>query len=116
MPRKAEAKLIVAKEEGKIKIFKKKQETHWTFQELTDWFMEKILPGRVIRKGIKSPKDIESRLRTFNQTFGHVRVSDIKLLDLQNYQANLKAKGLATGTIDNRNESRGNKRFKVVFH
>ena len=96
------AQYMSSEKQGNVQIFEPRPEKDWTFQELTDWFIGEVLPGRIIRKELKHPKVIKAKLEAFNTAFGEVKVVNIERLHLENYQASLKQEGLAPATIDNR--------------
>jgi hypothetical protein len=71
-----------------------KADSTMTFKELTSWYLnlEKM-------KAKKSYWRMEIALNNFNAEFGHVIVSDIKPVDLENYQVK-RAKKASDGTVD----------------
>jgi integrase len=91
--RDADGKRRVQKREHRI--FDIKAETKMTFQELTDWYLglEKV-------KALAYYPTLSICLNNFNSVFGSMPVSQIKPMDLENYQAKRKAEGRADHTID----------------
>lgn len=89
----AEGKRKAQKREGRL--FDVKPEVKMTFQELAKWYLnlEKV-------KALASYWVIELSLKKFNTIFGDQLVSQIKSVDLENYQAKRKKEGMAAATID----------------
>jgi len=77
------------------KLFDVKKDTEMTFNDLTDWYLKL---ERV--KALASYETIQYSLAKFNQVFGDRIVCDVKLAEIENYQAKRQAQGLADGTID----------------
>ena len=77
------------------RIFDIKPESKMTFQELTNWYLslEKV-------KALRSYKTVEIQLGRFNSEFGTTVVSNIKPVDLENFQMKRKREGLADATVD----------------
>ncbi len=90
---KALSKRVVQKAEKRLMDVKPEFKT--TFQELSEWYLdlEKV-------KALVSYKTIRGKLEKFNQQFGKKIVGNVKLADLENYQARLKKQGLKPKTID----------------
>ena len=65
-------------------------ESDMTFDELTEWYLilEKV-------KELASYDIIKIKLNIFNSEFGNRLVSEIKPVDLENYQAKRKKEGKA---------------------
>ena len=91
--REMHSKRVVQKKEKRI--FDIKLDTNMTFNELAEWYLdlEKV-------KALSSYWLVELSLNKFNSEFGNMIVSQIKPVDLENYQARKKAKGKADATID----------------
>ncbi len=91
--RDADGKRRVQKREHRI--FDIKPETKMSFKELSDWYLglEKV-------KALASYPTLLINLKNFNSIFGSMPVSQIKPVDLENYQAKRKAEGRADHTID----------------
>jgi integrase len=91
--REAEAKRMVQKKERRI--FDMLPESQMTFSELTDWYLdlEKV-------KALASYDIIKIKLDIFNAEFGNRVVSDLKPVDLENYQSKREREGKAPATID----------------
>ena len=77
------------------RIFDMLPESQMTFKELTDWYLdlEKV-------KTLASYDIIKIKLDIFNADFGNRLVSDLKPIDLENYQAKREKEGKAPATID----------------
>jgi integrase len=77
------------------RIFDMLPESEMTFDELTEWYLalEKV-------KELASYDIIKIKLNIFNSEFGNRLVSEIKPVDLENYQAKRKSQGKAPATID----------------
>jgi integrase len=77
------------------KLFDVKPDHEWTFQQLTNWYLEleKV-------KSLKSYWLVELTLKKFNAVFGDRTVADVKLSDLENYQIRRLKEGKAPGTVD----------------
>ena len=88
-----EAKRKVQKRENRI--FDVKPEVKMTFQELSKWYLdlEKV-------KALKYYPTLRICLDRFNEEFGSMVVSQIKPMNLENYQARRKAQGKADHTVD----------------
>ncbi len=84
--REAEAKRMVQKKERRI--FDMLPESQMTFNELTEWYLdlEKV-------KALASYDIIKIKLDIFNAEFGNRVVSDIKPVDLENYQSKREREG-----------------------
>ena len=87
------AKRMVQKKERRIHDML--PESQMTFNELTEWYLdlEKV-------KALASYDIIEIKLNIFNDEFGNRLVSDIKPVDLENYQVKRERAGKAPATID----------------
>lgn len=70
-------------------------ESQMTFKELTDWYLDLEKVRALASYGI-----IKIKLNIFNSVFGNRLVSDIKPVDLENYQAKREKEGKAPATID----------------
>lgn len=90
-----EAKLRVAKKEGKLEIFEVRKETTITFRELTSWYLD-----LVSIKKLTSYDRIQILVGNFNKEFGDKTVSSTKPLDLENYQDLREQQGARAATID----------------
>jgi integrase len=66
-----------------------------TFTELTKWYL-----GLAKLKGLASYEIIKIKLDIFNSVFGDFIVSQIKPVDLENFQSKRKNEGKAPATID----------------
>jgi integrase len=77
------------------RLFDMLPESQMTFNELTDWYLdlEKV-------KALASYDIIKIKLNIFNAEFGNRLISDIKPVDLENYQAKREREGKAPATID----------------
>jgi integrase len=77
------------------KLFDVKKDTEMTFNQLTEWYLEleKV-------KALASFDTIQYSLDKFNKVFGDRIVCDVKLAEVENYQAKRQKVGLADGTID----------------
>ena len=66
-----------------------------TFNELTKWYLklEKV-------KALASYETMQYRFAKFNDVFGDTVINDIKLSDLENYQARRLKAGMAPATVD----------------
>jgi len=91
--RDADGKRRVQKRENRV--FDILPEAKMTFNELTGWYLdlEKV-------KALSSYWRIQIALQKFNAEFGDFVVSQIKPVDLENYQAKQKARGKADSTVD----------------
>ncbi len=91
--RDAEGKRRGQKRENRI--FEMLPEANMTFNELAEWYLslEKV-------KALASFRTVEGYLKKFNQEFGNVIVSNIKLADLENLQERRKKEGLKPKTVD----------------
>ena len=91
--RKMESKRIVQKAEKRILDIER--DTTMTFKQLSDWYLnlEKT-------KALKSHWRLKINLKNFLQEFGDTVVATIKPVDLENYQIQRKASGVADATID----------------
>jgi integrase len=89
----AMAKRRVQKRERKL--FDELPETTMTFDQLTEWYLnlEKT-------KALASYDIIKIKLDIFNKEFGHVVVSGIKPVNLENYQAKRLKEGAKPATVD----------------
>ena len=87
------SKRKVQKQENRI--FDIKPESKMTFKELADWYLglEKV-------KALAYYPTLSICLNNFDSVFGSMPVSQIKPMDLENYQAKRKAEGRADHTID----------------
>ena len=90
-----EAKLRVAKKEGKLEVFEIRKETTITFKELTSWYLD-----LVSIKKLASYDRVEILIDNFNKEFGDKPVSSIKPVDLENYQDLREQQGAKPATID----------------
>jgi integrase len=77
------------------RIFDMLPESQMTFKELTDWYLDLEKVRALASFGI-----IKIKLNIFNSVFGNRLVSDIKPVDLENYQAKREKEGKAPATID----------------
>ena len=91
--RNALAKRKVQKKEKRF--FDIRADTRLTFNDLTDWYLKL---ERV--QALASYETIRISLNKFNAAFGNRIVSQVKLADLENYQAMRQKKGLSDATID----------------
>ena len=91
--REMHSKRVVQKKEKRI--FDIKPDTNMTFNELAEWYLdlEKV-------KALSSYWRVKLSLEKFNSEFGDVIVSQIKPVDLENYQARRMVEGKADATID----------------
>ncbi len=91
--RDADGKRRVQKRENRI--FDIKPESKMTFQEMTKWYLdlEKV-------KSLSYYPTLTFCLDRFNEEFGNMVVSQIRPIDLENYQAKRKNEGRADSTID----------------
>ncbi len=91
--RASEGKRRAQKKENRILDIK--PETRTTFNELTKWFLglEKV-------KSLAYYPTLQINLKKFNTEFGNVIISQIKPVDLENYQAKRKAAGRSDSTVD----------------
>ena len=89
----AESKRKIQKRENRLLDIK--PDAKMSFNELTEWYLnlEKV-------KALASYDTLRISLNKFNKVFGDMVVSNIKFVDLENYQARRAKKGLAAGTID----------------
>jgi len=89
----AYAKRSVQKRENRI--LDMLPESVITFNELTGWYLglEKV-------KALASYGTMQFRLNKFNAVFGDTVINDIKLSDLENYQARRLKAGMAPATVD----------------
>lgn len=87
------SKRMVQKREKRI--FEMQPETNMTFSELAEWFLSL---GKVKSKAYYGTLKIN--LASFNAIFSNIIVSEIKPVDLENYQATRKKKGLSDSYID----------------
>jgi integrase len=90
----AEAKFKVLCKENKITLFDQKPTQKWTFQELSNWYLE--LPA-VQKKNFPRKK---IAIKKFNDIMGDKFVNDLIQTDLENYQAEREKQGFAPKTID----------------
>lgn len=92
--RDADGKRKVQKRENKF-VFDIKPEAKMTFNDLTEWYLslEKV-------KELASYDIIKITLNKFNKVFGNTVVSQIKPVDLENYQAKRLKKEMAPATVD----------------
>lgn len=90
----AEGKRRAQKRENP-RILKKVPEEKMTFQQLTDWYLsqEKV-------KALRYYPTLCINLRNFNDEFGNVVISQIKLSDIENYQAKRKKDGYSDNYVD----------------
>ena len=77
------------------RIFDILPESNMTFNELTEWYL-----GLATVKNLASYSTIEICLGKFNSELGNKIVSEIKPIDLENYQLKRKKEGKADHTID----------------
>lgn len=91
--RDAEGKRRSQKREGRI--FDIKPECKMTFEELRNWYLglEKV-------KGLAYYPTLQFCLNKFNEEFGTMMVSEIRPVDMEDYQAKRKKEGRADNTID----------------
>ncbi len=91
--RDCDAKRRVQKAENRI--LDVKQDTRMTFGELADWYLglEKVKSLSCYVRRTRSLKDL-------SEHFGNTPLSQIKLVDLEDYQAKRKALGRADATVD----------------
>lgn len=91
--RASEGKRRAQKKENRILDIK--PETKMTFNELTEWFLdlEKV-------KSLAYYPTLSINLKKFNSEFGNIVISQIKPVDLENYQAKRKAAGRSDSTVD----------------
>ena len=89
----AEGKRRVQKREKRI--FEILPESNMTFSELTEWYL-----GLATVKNLASYPTIEICLNKFNSELGNKIVSEVKPIDLENYQLKRKKEGKADHTID----------------
>lgn len=92
--REAEAKRMVQKKE-KPRLFETLMESKRTFAELTEWYLDL----EAVKK-LASYSIIEIKLGIFNSDFGNKIVSDIKPVDLENYQIKRTRQGASPATVD----------------
>jgi integrase len=90
---KMHSKRVVQKVENRI--FDVKADTKMTFNKLAEWYLglEKV-------KALSSFGRVEISLKRFNSEFGNIIVSQLKPIDLENYQAMRKGQGMADATVD----------------
>jgi integrase len=96
--RDADGKRKVQKREHRI--FEILPEADMSFRDLSEWFVEKVLPVRAQIRKLKDPETIKGRLAVFNKRFGNARVLDITDVDLRAYQAEKKAEDRSDATVD----------------
>lgn len=89
----ADGKRRAQKREGRI--FDVRADHKLTFSELTKWFFKQ---SKV--KVLKSSWRYEYALNRFNEKFGERKIGSIKSGDLEDYQTERKAQGIADATID----------------
>ena len=91
--RDADGKRRTQKRENRI--FDIMPEAKMTFQELADWYLdlEKV-------KARAYYGTLQTNLKTFNSEFGAIIVNQIKLVDLENYQAKRKEAGMSDSYVD----------------
>jgi len=77
------------------RIFDVKPDSKLTFNELTKWYLELEKVKALARYSIMT-----INLNSFNAEFGNIVVSQLKPVDLENYQAKNKAAGYADAYID----------------
>jgi hypothetical protein len=77
------------------RIFEMLPEAKMRFTELAEWYLDL----KAVKK-LASYDRVELSLRNFNEVYGNLQVRDIKLNDLQDYQAKREDDGLAPATID----------------
>jgi integrase len=70
-------------------------ESQMTFDELTEWYLDLASV-----QSLASYDIIKIKLDIFNAEFGNRLISDIKPVDLENYQAKRQKEGKAPATID----------------
>lgn len=77
------------------RILQKAPEERMTFQQLTDWYLglEKV-------KGLRYYRSEKIDLAAFNREFGNYIISNIKSMDIENYQAKRKRECKADATVD----------------
>ncbi|MFH2000184.1 MAG: site-specific integrase [Planctomycetota bacterium] len=91
--RDAEGKRRSQKREGRI--FDMVPEYTLTFQELTDWYL-----SRPSVQALRSSERVQDCLNNFNSAFGDVVVSQIKPVDIEDYQHKRLGHGAAPATVD----------------
>jgi len=91
--RQALAKRTVQRKERRI--FDMLPESEMTFDELTKWYLDL---AKV--RALASYDIIKIKLNIFNSEFGKMIVSDIKPVNLENYQAMRTKQGAASVTVD----------------
>jgi len=93
--RKMHSKRVVQKAENKILDIK--PDTKMTFNEMAEWYLslEKV-------KALKSYEIEGNNIKKFNEDFGNRIVGTIKPAELENYQAQKIAEGVAEATIDHK--------------
>lgn len=92
--RTAEGKRKVQKYENP-RILQKVPEEKMTFQQLTDWY----LALEMVRSRAYYPT-LKINLASFNREFGNVIVSQLRPMDLENYQVKRKREGKADAYVD----------------
>lgn len=93
--RDAHAKRRSQKREMGNRFYEVVQEQKMTFKELAKWYLNLQLV-----KQLPSHERYSIWLNNFNGILGDKLVKDIKAIDLENYQATRRAKGIAPKTID----------------
>ena len=84
--RKAESKRVVQKAEKRIMDIKK--EDRMTFNQLAEWYL-----GLESKKAMAYYQTLRTNLNSFNSVFGNYLISQIKAVDIENYQVMKKKKG-----------------------
>lgn len=91
--RTAMSKRTVQKKENRI--LEMLPENKVTFQELTEWYIDLKTV-----KNLASYNRVKIALNNFNKVFGHKKVNNIKLVDIENYQEDRSAQGRSPATVD----------------
>jgi integrase len=81
--------------ERENRVFEILPESKMTFNELSEWYL-----NQESVKSLASYEIIIMKLKEFNKHFGSMIISDIKPVDLKNFQTKRQKEGLAPGTID----------------
>ncbi|VVS95318.1 tyrosine-type recombinase/integrase [Desulfoluna spongiiphila] len=89
----AEGKRVSQKAEGRI--LEAVNGRDLTCQQVATWYL-----GLEKTKSLKYYSGMVYNLKTFNRELGHVRVSDLKQVDLENYQMRRKSAGMSDSYVD----------------